>query len=91
MIGILEDFANENSESESEDEELGEEGFDESNKENVNVFQLQNPKIRRGKGRPAGTKRYKASNEKDRSEKTKQQRRCKKCGNLGHYQKNCNA
>ena len=90
LIGILEDFANENSESESEDEELGEEEYDEGDKENINVFQLQNPKIRRGKERPAGTKRYKALNEKGQGKKSKQQRRCKKCGNLGHYQKNCN-
>ncbi|CAB4421031.1 unnamed protein product [Rhizophagus irregularis] len=91
LIEILEDFANEDSEFESEDERLGEEEFDESDKENINPFQLGNPKIRCGKGRPAGTRRYKASNEKDQSEKTKQRRRCKKCGNLGHYQKNCNA
>ncbi|CAB5391400.1 unnamed protein product [Rhizophagus irregularis] len=91
LIEILEDFANEDSEFESEDERLGEEEFDESDKENINPFQLGNPKIRRGKGRPAGTRRYKASNEKDQSEKTKQQRHCKKCGNLEHYQKNCNA
>ncbi|CAB4411949.1 unnamed protein product [Rhizophagus irregularis] len=83
LIEILEDFANEDSEFESEDERLGEEEFDESDKENINPFQLGNPKIRRGKGRPAGTRRYKASNEKDQSEKTKQRRRCKKCGNLG--------
>jgi hypothetical protein len=53
LIEILEDFANENSESE-EEEELD----DESDKENdATMFQLQNPKIRCGKGRPAGTKR----------------------------------
>ena len=92
LIGILEDFANENSGSEDEDEELDEEECGESDKENdATVFQLRNPKIRRGKGRPAGTKRYKASIEKERGEKTKQQRRCKKCGSLGHYQKKCNA
>ena len=80
LIGILEDFANENSKnSKSKDD-----------KENINVFQLKNPKVRRGKGRPVGVKRYKASHE-DQGKKTKQQRRCKKCGNLGHYQKNCNA
>lgn len=89
LIGILENFANDDSEPESESEESDE--VHESDKENANVFQLQNPKIKRGKGRPAGTRRYKASNEKDQGEKTKQQRRCKKCGNLGHYQKNCNA
>ena len=86
LIEILEDFVNENSESEKE-EKLD----DENDKENnATVFQLQNSKIKRGKGRPAGTKRYKGLNEKNQGEKTKQQRRCKRCGNLGHYQKNCN-
>ncbi|EXX55807.1 hypothetical protein RirG_221900 [Rhizophagus irregularis DAOM 197198w] len=91
LIKILEDFANEDSEFESEDERLGEKEFDENDKENINPFQLGNLKIRCGKGRSADTRRYKASNEKDQSEKTKQRRRCKKCSNLGHYQKNCNA
>ncbi|CAB4399283.1 unnamed protein product [Rhizophagus irregularis] len=72
LIEILEDFANEDSEFKSEDERLGEEEFDKSDKKNINPFQLGNPKIRRGKGRPATTRRYKASNEKDQSEKTKQ-------------------
>ena len=89
LIEILEDFANESSESEDEsDEESLDSGG--SDKENVNVFQLKNPKVRRGKGRPVGVKRYKASHE-VQGKKTKQQRRYKKCGNLGHYQKNCNA
>lgn len=93
LIEILEDFANDDSEPESESEGSDEEEPNdsvESDKENVNVFQLQNPKIKRGKGRPVGTRRYKASHEKDQGKKTKQQRRCKKCGKLGHYQKNCN-
>ena len=85
----MEDFANENSEFEDEDES-DEELLDWSDKENINVFQLKNPKVRRGKGRLAGTRRYKASHKKDQNKKTKQQRRCKRCGNLGHYQKNCN-
>ena len=63
------------------------ENSDNSDKENTDVFQLQNPKVRRSKGRLAGTKRYKASHEKDKI--TKKQRRCLICGNLGHYQKNC--
>jgi hypothetical protein len=86
----LEDFANENSESEEDDESDEESmGFSGSDKENIDVFQLKNPKVRRGKGRPMGTRRFKASHEKDQGKKAKQQRRCKKCGNLGHY--NCNA
>ena len=89
LIGILEEFTNlDSSEDEDESEELDED-FD-SDKENIDVFQLQNPKIKRGKGRLAGTRRYKASYEKEEG-KSKQQRKCKKCGNLGHYQKNCNA
>jgi len=90
LIGILEEF----NESDEDDEHEGLVSNDEldnseSDKENINTFQLQNPKRRRGKGRPAGTKRYKAFYEKNQH-KTKQQRRCKKCGNFGHYQKNCN-
>ena len=99
LIEVLEQFTNEDSESEEESNEELDEGSDEesddsggSDKENTNVlFQLQNLKIRRGKGRPVGTRRYKASHEKDKEKKTKKQRRCKKCGTLGHYQKNCNA
>ena len=65
MIEILEDFANENNEFEYEDEKLGEKGSDENDKENINVFQLQNPKIRRDKERPVGIRKYKVLNEKD--------------------------
>src|ERR1051325_2629141 len=91
LIGILEDFTNENSESEDDDESDEKSLDSDSDKENIDVFQLKNPKIRHGKSRPVGVRRYKASHEKDQGKKTKQQRRCKKCGNLGHYQKNCNA
>jgi hypothetical protein len=90
LIGILEEFNNESSEDEDELEEELDENSDESDKKNTDVFQLQNPKIKRGKGRPAGTRRYKASHEKEGG-KSRTQRRCKKCGNLGHYQKNCNS
>ena len=94
LIGILEEFNNLESSEDEDDEDESEEELDEnsddSNKENTDVFQLQNPKIRRGKGRPAGTRRYKASHEKEGG-KSRKQRRCKKCGNLGHYQKNCNS
>lgn len=78
LIEILEEFADEYEDEESD-------ASVDNNKENA--FELQNPKRRRGKGRPAGTRRYKASHEKDQS-KVKQ-RRCRKCGNMGHYQKNC--
>ncbi|RIA81702.1 hypothetical protein C1645_836572 [Glomus cerebriforme] len=90
LIGILEDFTNfDSSEDEDESDEALDENSDDSDKENTEVFQLQNPKVRRGKGRPASIRRYKSSHEK-KGDKAKQQRRCKKCGNLGHYQKNCN-
>jgi len=59
-------------------------------KENVDpsIPLLRNPKPHRGKGRPMGTKRIKSAHETS-NQKTKHQRRCKKCGNVGHYQKNC--
>ena len=66
MIKILENFANENSESEEEEE------LDESDKKNdTTVFQLQNSKIRRSKEKPASIKRYKGLNKKNLSERTK--------------------
>ncbi|CAB4394707.1 unnamed protein product [Rhizophagus irregularis] len=83
MYDSIKDEVESDDESEEELDDVG----DGSNEE---VFQLQNPKIRRGKGRPAGTRRYKASYKKKGSSKTKQ-RRYKKCGQLEHYQKNCNA
>lgn len=52
-------------------------------------FQLKNPKKRKGKGRPPGTKRIKSSHEKQHYSTTKQKRSCKKCGGIGHYQKKC--
>ncbi|PKK59384.1 hypothetical protein RhiirC2_794907 [Rhizophagus irregularis] len=58
---MYKDFANEDNEFESEDEELDEKEFDDSDKKNINVVQLQNPKLKRGKERLVGTKRYKAS------------------------------
>ena len=60
-----------------------------SNKENNDpeIFKLQNPKIYRKKRRPPGTKRFKSIHE--ASKVKTNQRRCKKCGIIGHYQKNC--
>jgi hypothetical protein len=68
LIEILENFTNENSsedEVESEDDESEEELSDIDDRSDKEVFQLHNPKIRQGKGRPAGTRRYKASHEKE--------------------------
>ena len=97
LIEILEKFTmysseedeEESEESEEEPEEELSEDCDGSDKENQNM--LQNPKIRRGKGRPVGTRRYKSSHEKKNVKSSKKQRRCHKCGNLGHYQKKCTA
>ena len=75
-------------EEEDEEDEEDEELSNDSDKENID-FQLQNLKIKRGKGRPAGTRRYKSSHEKE-GNRQKEQRRCKKCENPGHYQKKCN-
>jgi hypothetical protein len=83
LIELLEDFVNSRDTDESEDGSSSG-----SNKENrPTIFRLQNPKIHRRKGRPAGTKRFKSSHEQIRKETN--QRKCKKCGGAGHYQKNC--
>ena len=59
---------------------------DESNKEN-SPFILNNPnKQTRPKGRPKGTKRIKASHEKEKVTQYK----CGNCGDLGHNKRNCN-
>src|SRR4051794_14296374 len=53
LIGILEEFTNLASENEDDSDEKLDENADNSDKENTDVFQLQNLKVRRGKGRPA--------------------------------------
>ncbi len=65
LIKILENFVNEDSEFESEDERMSEKESNRSDKENINKFQLKNPKIKRDKERLVSIRRYKASNEKD--------------------------
>ncbi len=65
LIEILENFVNEDSKFESEDERISEKESNKSDKENINEFQLKNLKIKRDKGRPVGTRSYKAFNEKD--------------------------
>src|SRR2546430_6707615 len=58
---LFRSFANESEdEDEGEDEDEDEEKVidsDRSDNENVDVIQLQNPKIRRGKGRPVGDRK----------------------------------
>jgi hypothetical protein len=78
LIELLKEFT------EGCDEEYEDES--DSDKENENSMLL-NPKKRQGKGRPLGTKRFRSSIE--NKHKDKRQRHCKKCGNVGHYQKNC--
>ena len=68
LIEILEEFADEDSEFEdegsNEDKGLDEESQDSGGSDKENI-ELQNPKIRRRKGRPVGTKRYKSFHEKE--------------------------
>ncbi|PKC55779.1 hypothetical protein RhiirA1_475028 [Rhizophagus irregularis] len=86
LINLLEEFAeNDNIDEQSESDEYED---DINDKENVNPTLLKNPKPHRGKGRPMGTKRIKSAHEIP-NQRTKHQRRCKKCRNISHYQKNC--
>jgi hypothetical protein len=56
--------------------------------EMIDDIRFTKSKIRRGKGRPLGTKRFKSSCEANKT-KSRTQRHCKRCGLAGHYQKNC--
>ena len=89
LINLLEDFVEDGDDNQSDSEDIPNE-YESSGKENLDpsVLLLQNPKKKRGKGRPLGTKRFKSSCESSKPN-TKGQRRCKKCGGVGHYQKNC--
>ena len=88
LINLLQEFT----ESESDLEDLNEINQEDEiiDKENVDpsMLKLQNPKKRIGKGRPLGTKRFKSSTEALKP-KSRNQRHCRKCGKVGHYQKNC--
>ncbi|CAB5378204.1 unnamed protein product [Rhizophagus irregularis] len=90
LISLLQEFADDKNDNDETDSEEFYQYDDTSDKENFDpsIPLLQNPKKRRGKGRPLGTKRFKSSYEIS-SSKTKTQRRCKKCGKVRHYQKNC--
>ncbi|CAG8791728.1 39133_t:CDS:2 [Gigaspora margarita] len=92
LIDLLQEFTEkiELSENSSEDssEVLSEDSSEDevdSDKENQE-FILLNPKKRHKKGRPAGTKRLKSACEPKKGTK-KQERHCKKCSKVGHYQK----
>ncbi|CAB4412754.1 unnamed protein product [Rhizophagus irregularis] len=86
LINLLEEFAeNDNIDKQSESDEYED---DINNKENVNPTLLKNPKPHHEKGQPMGTKRIKSAHEIP-NQRTKHQHRCKKCGNIDHYQKNC--
>ncbi|CAG8559577.1 4530_t:CDS:2, partial [Racocetra fulgida] len=87
LINLLEEFVEIESDKSSDSEEsLHDNTSDKKNHDSVTTVQIQNPKKRRGKGQLLGTKRFKSSYESSKS--TKNQRRCKKCENVGHYQKN---
>ena len=86
LIGLLQEFVEQDDDNEQSDSDESLQA-DNSDKENDDP-QLKNPRKRREKGRPLGTKRFKSSHESYKL-KIKHQRQCKKCGNVGHYQKNC--
>ncbi|CAG8707119.1 13316_t:CDS:1, partial [Dentiscutata erythropus] len=73
----------------SEQSDSGEDSWinDDDNKDSM-IPKLKNPKKHHGRGQLLGTKRLKSSHE-NQEVKIKHQCRCKKCGNTGHYQKNC--
>ncbi|CAB4417353.1 unnamed protein product [Rhizophagus irregularis] len=88
LISLLQEFTEDG---ESDLDELNEIDQDEiTDKENIDpsVPVLRNPKKQCGKGRPLGTKRFKSSTEASKP-KSRNQRHCRKCGKVGHYQKNC--
>ncbi|CAG8606928.1 8581_t:CDS:2 [Cetraspora pellucida] len=91
LISLLEEFVDDSNKSNLEDHESVTDA-DDSDKENDKIdnsiaFCIKNPKVRHGKGRPTGSKHLKSAHE-ARNIKTNQ-RRCKKYGELGHYQKGC--
>ena len=97
LIGLLQEFIIDGSDENEDIEDIDkhsdleyefQQDNDNDDKENDPLVPLlQNPKKHRSKGRPPGTKRFKSVHE--APPKTKNQRKCKKCGNIGHYQKNC--
>jgi len=90
LIDLLQEFAEEEDSNDLSDpgEVLQDDNTSDKENEDPAMVTLQNPKKRRGKGRPLGIKRFKSSHE-DSKSIAKNQRRYKNCGNVGHYQKNC--
>jgi hypothetical protein len=95
LISILENYLKDENDNKIGDDELDDEMDDEmdgEDKENHEInFILNNPnKQTRPKGRPKGTKRIKASHEKESSSVISKQYKCSQCGNMGHNKRNCN-
>ncbi|CAB4468063.1 unnamed protein product [Rhizophagus irregularis] len=92
LENYLKDVDEEQDEEQNENIELEDTKDDESDKENF-PFILNNPnKQTRSKGRPKGTKRIKASHEKEKATTSvnSKQYKCGNCGDMGHNKRNCN-
>ncbi|CAB5302041.1 unnamed protein product [Rhizophagus irregularis] len=72
------------------DDELDDEFDDNKENHENHSFILNNPnKQTKSKGRPKGTKRIKASHEKNSSSVISKQYKCSQCGSMGHNKRNC--
>ncbi|CAB5396141.1 unnamed protein product [Rhizophagus irregularis] len=92
LENYLKDVDEEQDEEQNENIELEDTKDDESDKENF-PFILNNPnKQTRSKGRPKGTKRIKASHEKEKATTSvnSKQYKCGNYGDMGHNKRNCN-
>lgn len=84
IISILEDYLKDEKE---QNENVNDNESDNSDEEETHSLILNNPNRQtKPKGRPKGTKRIKASHEKESSAK---QYKCGHCGNMGHNKRNC--
>ncbi|CAG8755339.1 3060_t:CDS:2 [Cetraspora pellucida] len=89
LIELLEDFVKDDDNKQYELDDLQEIDSLNDEKENNNfmILYIQNSKIHYSRCHPKGTKCLKLAYEVLKP--TANQYRCKKCGSLGHYQKNC--
>ncbi|EXX74321.1 hypothetical protein RirG_052200 [Rhizophagus irregularis DAOM 197198w] len=72
------------------DDELDDEFDDDKENHENHSFILNNPnKQTKSKGCPKGTKRIKASHEKNSSSVISKQYKCSQCGSMGHNKRNC--